>query len=427
MLQRGLFERARLRLAAWYVGFLGIILMVLDVGVFLIMGTALESRLDEDLQHKATQASAAIVYVGGASSFDRNEISTDPSWSDVSLYATTASGSVLATSAPFAQSVLPDRRALGNGLSGHSGYTTVVRSGEPFIVFTQPVYAQGSGGARVSAVVQVARSARTLADASTSLVSLLLGATLVSLLLAFVAGLWLADKSLEPIRQSLVRQKDFVSDASHELRTPVTVIRAAAENILRQQQKQKGSPRIDQLANDIISEAAQLARMVEDLGTLAQADLRAGLRREPLDARVLIAEVVASAQLLAQARGVEVRYEGDVNGTLPGDPVRLRQVFSILVDNATRFTPDGEPVVIRAEVDGRRLRVTVSDRGPGIPEAELPRIFARFYRGSDQRQHEGSGLGLAIAQWVVQEHGGTISVRSQAGMGTEFAVELPLE
>ena len=425
MLQRGLFERARLRLAAWYVGFLGLILIVLDIGVFLIMGTALETRMDEDLQHKATQASAAIVYVGGASSFDRNEISTDPSWSEISLYATTASGSVLASAAPFAQSVLPDRRALGDGLSGHSGYSTVVRSGEPFIVYTQPVYTQAAGGSRVSAVVQVARSGRTLADASTSLVSLLLGASLVSLVLAFAVGLWLADKALAPIRLSLLRQKDFVSDASHELRTPVTVIRAAAENILRQ--RQKGSPRVDELAQDILSEASQLARMVGDLGTLAQADLRAGLQREPVDVRVLLAEVVASGRLLAQARGVEVRAEGVVDGTLRGDGVRLRQLFSILIDNATRFSPAGEPVVIRAELESRRLRVTVADRGPGIPEAELPRIFARFYRGVDQRQHEGSGLGLSIAQWIVQEHSGTISVRSQPGIGTEFTVELSLE
>ena len=425
MLQRGLFERARLRLAAWYVGFLGLILVVLDIGVFLIMGTALETRLDEDLQHKATQASAAIIYVGGASSFDRNEISIDPSWSEVSLYATTASGSVLATSAPFARSVLPDRRALGDGLSGHSGYTTMVRSGEPFIVYTQPVFTQGSTGARISAVVQVARSGRTLADASTSLVSLLLGATLVSLVLAFVVGLWLADKALEPIRQSLVRQKDFVSDASHELRTPVTVIRAAAENILRQ--KQKGPPRVDELAQDILSEASQLARMVGDLGTLAQADLRAGLQRQPLDVRVLVAEVFNSGRLLAQARGVELRLEGEVDGSVRGDGVRLRQLFSILIDNATRFSPPTEPVLLRAQVERGRLRVSVSDSGPGIPESELPRIFGRFYRGSDQRQHEGSGLGLAIAQWVVQEHGGTISVRSQPGVGTEFAVELPLE
>jgi signal transduction histidine kinase len=423
MLQRGLFDRARLRLAAWYVVFLGVILLVLDVGVFSIMGSALESRLDDDLQRKAAQAAAAIVYVSGASGIDRNDLASDPSWNDVSLYATTASGSVLTGLAPYV-SVLPDRRALGDGLAGRAGFTTVVRSGEPFLIYTLPAYRTVGGAARVGAVVQVARSRRSLLEATTSLVTLLLGATLVALLLAFVAGLWLAGKALEPIRVNLLNQKDFVSDASHELRTPLTVIRAAAESILRP--KEKASPRVQRLAQDIISETSQLARMVENLSTLAQADARVRLRREPLAVGALLEEAVSSGRLLAVARGVELEAHLEATGMVRGDEVRLRQLFTILLDNATRFSEPPNPVVLRAAAVDSRLRVTVSDRGPGIAESELPRIFNRFYRGADQRQNEGSGLGLAIARWIVQEHGGTISVRSQVGVGSEFTVELPL-
>ncbi|MGI8610022.1 MAG: sensor histidine kinase [Candidatus Dormibacteria bacterium] len=424
MRQRGLFDRARLRLAGWYVVFLGLILLVLDVGVFLIMGSALESRVDDDLQRKAGQASSAIVYVAGASGIDRNDLASDPSWNDVSLYATTASGSALTGSAPYA-SVLPDRRALGEGLAGRAGFTTVIRSGEPFIVYTRPVYrTRVAGSASIGAVVQVARSARTLVDASTSLVSLLLGATLVALVLAFVAGLWLADKALEPIRVNLLNQKDFVSDASHELRTPITVIRAAAESILRP--KESASPRLQRLAQDIVSETVQLAKMVENLSTLAQADSRVRLRRDPIEVAALLSEVAASGNLLAAARGAELEVELDADGVVRGDDVRLRQLVAILVDNATRFSPPGEPVLLHAITAEGRLRITVSDSGPGIAEAELPRIFNRFYRGADQRQNEGSGLGLAIARWIVQEHSGTIAVRSQVGAGTEFTVDLPL-
>lgn len=424
MLQRGLFDRARLRLAAWYVVFLGIILLVLDVGVLSIMGSALESRVDEDLLHKAQQASAAIVSAGGVSAFDRAELVSDPSWSDVSLYATTASGSVLATATPLAPAVLPDTRALEAGLSGRAGYTSVVRSGQPFLVYTQPVYRGAGSTTKVSAVIQVARSARTLVDASASLLSLLLGASALAMVLAFIAGLWLADKALRPIRAGLVQQKDFVSDASHELRTPVTVIRTAAESILRQ--KQKGSPRIDQLAQDIVSETVQLARMVEELGLLAQADARTVLKRDPVDVAALVDEAAASGRLLAQSRGVRLEVAGDAGGAVRGDDVRLRQLLAILLDNATRFSPPGEVVTVLAVVDSGRLRVTVTDHGPGIAAEELPRIFDRFYRGAEQRQQDGSGLGLSIAQWIVQEHGGTISVRSQPGVGSEFIVELSL-
>jgi signal transduction histidine kinase len=424
VLQRGLFDRARLRLAAWYVVFLGIILLVLDVGVLTIMGSALESRVDEDLLHKAQQASAAIVSTGGTSTFDRSELASDPSWSDVSLYVTTASGAVLATATPLAPTVLPDTRALDAGLSGHAGYTSVLRLSQPFLVYTQPVYSRAGSTAKVSAVIQVARSGRTLVDASASLLSLLLGASALAMVLAFIAGLWLADKALRPIRVGLLQQKDFVSDASHELRTPVTVIRTAAESILRQ--RQKGSPRVDELAQDIVSETVQLARMVEELGLLAQADARTVLKRDPVDVAALVDEAAASGKLLAQSRGVLLEVAGDATGTLRGDDVRLRQLLAILVDNATRFSPQGEAVTLGAATEGGKLRVTVTDRGPGIAGEELPRIFDRFYRGINQRKEDGSGLGLSIAQWIVQEHGGTISVRSQPGAGSEFIVELPL-
>ncbi|MDQ6747484.1 MAG: HAMP domain-containing histidine kinase [Candidatus Dormibacteraeota bacterium] len=424
MLQRGLFDRARLRLAAWYVVFLAIILVVLDLGVLSIIGSALESKLDQDLQHKAQQASAAIGFVGGSSGFDRAELASDSSWSDVSLYAATSSGAVLVNATPFAPAVLPESRALSDALAGRPGYTNLLRTGEPFIVYTQPVYRPSNGGNRVVAVVQVARPARTLVDANASVVSLLLGATAVSLVLAFVAGLWLADKALKPIRVGLLQQKEFVSDASHELRTPVTVIRTAAESILRQ--KQTASPRVTQLAQDIVSETVQLGRMVADLGVLAQADSRGGVRRDPVEVAALLDEAAASGRLLAESHGAHLEVEVDVGGVVQGDEVRLRQLFAILLDNATRFSPPGGHVTFTAAVEGNRVRCGVRDHGPGIDAAELPRIFDRFYRGADQRQHEGSGLGLSIAQWIVQEHGGTISVRSQVGAGSEFLVELPL-
>jgi signal transduction histidine kinase len=425
MLQRGLFDRARLRLAAWYVVFLAIILVILDIGVLSIVGSMLEQKLDQDLQHKAQQASAAIAFVGGSSGFDRADVASDPSWSDVSLYAATASGAVLVNATPFAPAVLPESRSLSDALAGRAGYANILRSGEPFIVYTQPVYRSTTGGAsRVAAVVQVARPARTLVDANATVVTLLLGATAGSLLLAFVAGLWLADKALRPIRLGLLQQKEFVSDASHELRTPVTVIRTAAESILRQ--KQKIPARIMQLAEDIVSESVQLGRMVEDLGVLAQADSRTGVWLDAVEVAALLDEAAASGRLLAEARGVRLEAAIDADGIVMGDDVRLRQLFAILLDNATRFSPAGAVVKFSATVDGGRLKLGVRDTGPGIDPDELPRIFDRFYRGVDQRQFEGSGLGLSIAQWIVQEHSGTISVRSQVGGGSEFLVELPM-
>ena len=414
-----------MRLTAWYVLMLALLLVVFDVGVLSIMNQGLQANLADDLHRKAAQASAAIVDAGGSSYFDRSQLAGDPGWSDVSLFATTTSGTV--TVNLVSGSVLPDRGAMDEAMSGRAGLTTVGTGRNAFAIYSQPIYGRQAGGASSAAVVgvvQVARSLRTVSDAMTGLITLLLAASAAALLVAFIAGFWLAGRTLRPIRENLLQQKQFVSDASHELRTPVTVIRTAAEAILRQ--RQPTGERIRELAQDIVAESAQLGSLVGDLGTLAEADSRAEVRHEPVDVASLLRVLTASGAIQAEARGVLLDAEASVGGVIDGDPVRLRQLFSILLDNATKFAPPGTAVELRAQVDSGRLRVSVRDRGPGIAPAELPRIFDRFYRGDTERQREGTGLGLAIAQWIAEAHRGLISVRSVQGSGAEFIVELPL-
>ena len=420
-----MFERARLRLTAWYVSLLALLLIVFDVGVLSIMNQGLQANLADDLQRKASQASAAIVDVGGSTYFDRNQLAGDPGWADVSLFATTTSGTVSANL--VAGSVLPNRSAMDQAMAGRAGLTTVGSGRNAFVVYSQPIYNRGASSGSASSVVgviQVARSMRTVSDAVTGLITLLLAASVTALLVAFFAGLWLAGRTLRPIRESLLQQKQFVSDASHELRTPVTVIRTAAEAILRQ--KNPTDARVRELAQDIVAESIQLGGLVGDLGVLGEADARAEVRHEPVDVESLLDIVTRSGQIQAEARGVTLESTIAAAGVIDGDSVRLRQLFSILIDNATKFAPARTAVQFRADAAAGRLMVSIRDRGPGIAAAELPRIFDRFYRGESERQREGSGLGLAIAQWVVEAHGGVISVRSVEGQGAELLVELPL-
>jgi signal transduction histidine kinase len=423
MRRLAMFERARLRLTAWYVSMLAVILILIDVGVLSIMQSSLQANMADDLERKASQASAAVTNPGSLVS--QSGISGDPSWADVCLFAATSSGTVVASSTAC-RNVLPNRSTMNQALSGHPAFTTVGSGRSAFVAYSQPIYGAHAAGASaaVVGVVQVARSLQTVSDTMTGLISLLLAASVLALMLAFFAGLWLAGRTLRPIRDSLQQQKQFVSDASHELRTPVTVIRTAAEAILRQ--RTPIDPRVRELAEDIVSESAQLGSLVGDLGVLAEADSRAEMRREPVDVGDLLAAVVQSGKIQAEARAVSLEASIAAAGVIDGDPVRLRQLFGILVDNATKFTPKGETSELRAVVDGQRLRATVIDHGPGIPAAELPRIFERFYRGEAERSREGSGLGLAIAQWIAEGHGGVISVRSVQGRGAEFIVDLPL-
>jgi two-component system sensor histidine kinase CiaH len=420
-----MFERARMRLTAWYVSMLAIILILFDVGVLSIMQGSLQANLADDLERKASQASAAITNISGTPYINQNALAGDPTWADVCLFATTSSGTVVPSSA-VCRTVLPNRTTMNQAMSGHAAFTTVGSGRTAFVAYSQPIYSsRGSGsGAAVVGVVQVARSLQTMSDTMTGLITLLLVASALALMLAFFAGLWLAGRTLRPIRESLQQQKQFVSDASHELRTPVTVIRTAAEAILRQ--RHPIDRRVRELAEDIVAESAQLGSLVGDLGVLAEADSRVEMRREPVDVGELLASVVKSGSIQAESRGVRLLPSIDAAGVIEGDEVRLRQLFGILIDNATKFTPPGESLELRATAEGGRLRVAVTDHGPGINAAELPHIFERFYRGEAERQREGSGLGLAIAQWIAEGHGGVISVRSVEGQGAEFLVNLPL-
>ena len=420
-----MFERARLRLTAWYVSMLAVILILFDVGVLSIMQGSLQTSMVDDLERKASQASAAISSVSGTPYLNQNALAGDPSWADVCLFAATSSGT-LVPSSTVCRSVLPNRNTMNQAMSGHPAFTTIGIGRAAFVAYSQPIYSErtAGAGAAVVGVVQVARSLETVSDTMTGLITLLVAASGLALLLAFFAGLWLAGRTLRPIRESLQQQKQFVSDASHELRTPVTVIRTAAEAILRQ--RTPIDPRVRELAEDIVSESAQLGSLVGDLGVLAEADSRAEMRREAIDVKELLATVVQSGSIQAEAHGVRLVATITADGLIDGDPVRLRQLFGILIDNATKFTAPGEALELRAGLDGRHLRVAVIDHGPGIPAAELPHIFERFYRGEAERQREGSGLGLAIAQWIAEGHGGVISVRSIEGHGAEFIVDLPL-
>ncbi len=228
-------------------------------------------------------------------------------------------------------------------------------------------------------------------------------------------------------RDSEARTRRFVADAAHELRTPITGLRAAAEATLTVRTTDDERERLQLL---LIREAARAGRLVEDLLALAHID--AGLRLHPeLVELVGLAEIEAErAELLAPK--LTVRVSGDPV-TVTADPGRLAQVLANLLDNARRHTPDGGEITVAVTVDdravdggGRPARVRVSDTGPGVPEQDRERIFDRLVRLDDARArdngaHSGAGLGLAIARGIAQAHGGDLRCIE----GATFELTLP--
>ena len=211
-----------------------------------------------------------------------------------------------------------------------------------------------------------------------------------------------------------------MADIAHELRTPLSVIQGRLEGLL-----DGVYPRDDASLSDVLDETRVLARLVDDLRTLANAESGAlTLCKEPTDMMILIQEVVTSLSDEAQAGGVSIRFEAPTDlPLLLVDPLRIREVLANVLSNALQHTPAGGAVAITARVADPRLEVAVTDTGSGIAAEDLPRIFDRFYKGARSR---GSGLGLTIARNLVSAHGGEMGAESRPGRGTSITFGLPL-
>ena len=225
----------------------------------------------------------------------------------------------------------------------------------------------------------------------------------------------------ERLQEHEEQRRGLLVDISHELRTPLTVLQGNLEGML------DGVYSCDDAhLSLILDETRVLARVIEDLRTLSLAeDLGLKLVMTPADLEEIARDAVASFQAQANAAGVTLRVEAE-----PGmpraevDPERMRQVLANLLSNALRYTPAGGTVLVRCFAeDPAQIAFSVEDTGSGIPAAELPRIFERFYKSKDSR---GTGLGLAIARSLVRAHGGEISAGSVPGQGATIRVTLPV-
>lgn len=229
------------------------------------------------------------------------------------------------------------------------------------------------------------------------------------------------------LKGSLTQRRDMVADIAHELRTPLSVLQANIQAL------QDGVYPLDQAEIARLGAQTQLlSRLVDDLHALAQAESgQLRLDRERVDVAALAANTLSNFQSLAEK--AEVTLSLDVPAALPpplGDAIRLNQVLHNLMANAIRHTPAGGRVSIRAWREGPSLHLEVADTGQGIPPADLPLVFERFYRvdRSRSRAQGGSGMGLAIARAIVEAHGGAIEAQSTgvSGQGSRITIVLPL-
>ena len=235
------------------------------------------------------------------------------------------------------------------------------------------------------------------------------------------------NEMLERLESSFAGLRRFTADASHELKTPLAVMRADVERAMSE--RAPGPEKLVAL-EEALHETTRMADLVDSLLTLARADEgRFDLHRERVPLAPLAHEVFETATILGEAAGLTVTMPEVANVVVLADRTRLRQLFLNIVTNALKYTTTGS-VELSLVAHDRSVAFTVRDTGMGISAADLPHIFERFYRADRARSRSaergGFGLGLAISQWIAEAHGGTISVRSRLGRGTTFTVTLPV-
>jgi signal transduction histidine kinase len=424
------FGRARWRLTLWFAGTFALIIVLIGAAVFFSARRMLFDQVNDDLVARAERESAPLVNRllqrvrdGG----ELRDVKIGPNFTAGGYFyaVTTAEGAVIGSTPNADPAGLASSDSLAASVTeGPAFVDTTSSEGEDLRVYLMPL-----GRAQSPRfVLQVGRSTEPERDALRRLMLVLGAGGGAGLLLALGGGFWLAGRALRPIQATMDRQRAFVADASHELRTPLALIRANAELL----ERGAGQPVRENISSvqDIISETDRLSALVGQMLTLAQADAgQARFAREPIDLGVLAQDTVRQMRLLAEPRSISLDIATRDRVEVSGDETRLRELITILLDNAIKYSDEAASVRVDLNREGGKAVLRVADSGRGIPPQALPRIFDRFYRADKARSRlmGGTGLGLAIAKWIAEAHGGTIGIESAAGRGTTVTVELPAQ
>ena len=355
---------------------------------------------------------------------------TPPGLSDTFYLVIDPAGNLI-SAPPEVLAGLPNVPAFEVARNGTEDWRTVSLAGTRVRLLTRPVY--GLDGS-VIAVVQSGFELTLHDQQVREIVYSISVAGLIGMLGAALVTLLVTQLALRPIRSAFAAERRFVAAASHELRTPVAVIRASAEILEREELVE---PAGRKLVDDVIAESDRLGRLVGDLLALASAEAGAiSVSPREIEMRSFVTNLAARVQPMAAERSVSIEVVQDDDGddrdhelVVSADPDRITQLLVIFIDNAIDHSPHGGVVrlVVRPVVEhGRQLvSVGVADQGPGVPREVRTRIFEPFTRVAGRRRTGSTGLGLAIARLLATRQEATLHVDDAVGGGAVFSVALP--
>jgi heavy metal sensor kinase len=455
----------KFRFTIWYLLVLAALLCALSAGVYFYLSRSLYRSLDDSLMLRSTQIRNIEEILEsirqGAFQEELGEI--------VILYF--YSGGQLVKVSPREVNITAPDECVSQAIAGTSSFATIqTAEDERLRLLAVPTIIDILGpppGIQPAALV-IARTTKQIDQALAGLLHTFIIAVPLALALAAGGGIFLARRALAPVdkiaqtaqeieesdlsrrisvntkdelgrlaatlnamigrlEKAFQRQKQFTSDASHELRAPLAVIEAESSLAL---QKERPATDYRQSLEAISQEAKQMSSLVDQLLALARAD--AGKEQwnfTQVNLGKLIADLSTDVEVLCQEKGLSLQLGQTQDAIVKGDEVRLRELFMNLLNNAVRYTPAPGTISISLRREGQMAVVAIKDTGVGIPPEDIPFIFERFYRvdKSRSRADGGTGLGLAISWHIAEAHGGKIEVESQVGSGSTFSVWLPLQ
>ncbi|MGK7957089.1 MAG: sensor histidine kinase [Crocosphaera sp.] len=276
--------------------------------------------------------------------------------------------------------------------------------------------------------VRISQSLRELETANSQLLLILSLCAIGAFSLAGVGGYFLTDTAVKPIEEAYEKQRQFTADASHELRGPLTAIKASIDIMHRHPERFEAKD--NRKVGAIAKATNQMTRLVEDLLFLARTEkktTKSNAEHTSLAIHDLLQKLVDLLEPLAGEKKITLNYQAFDEVSVMGNEDELTRLFSNLLYNALNYTPENGLVLVRLEQQNRLVKVSVEDTGIGIAAEDLLHVFDRFWRVDKARHNSGgTGLGLSIAQAIAHSHRGQITVKSKLGIGTCFEVTLPI-
>jgi two-component system, OmpR family, sensor kinase len=458
----------RWRLTILYGGIIAAILVVFSSGVYIYFKNSLQRSIDTRIKSIGEVLSSSLIAThnqnifGNFERYLENVLGRKPKGKVIQIID--SSGKIGAKMSDIETQTLPTSfSTLERAMKGEVVYETIETIRPRLRMITIPITEKD----KVTSIVQVGTSLEDFDETMRKLLIIMIISIPTSISATIAIGYFMAKKALKPVDQirkaavkisssnlderidiggrrdelgrlaktfndMISRLKDafqrinqFSSDVSHELKTPLTILKGETEVALR---KDRDQDHYRNLLKSNLEEIDRMTRIIDDLLLLSKADLReVGLNMENVDLRDLILDVCLNMRIFAENKEISLVTQQLDDVRLRGDELKLRRMLWNIVENGIKYTQKGGRVEISSAQDNGYVSIVVRDNGTGIAHEDIKYIFDRFYRADRSRKREsGSGLGLSISKWIAEAHNGTIDVTSKPMEGSLFTIILPV-